>query len=184
MSRRIVFICSLVVAIGLVGWIAYAYVQGAPPFANARSTDARTELAAAVSAVVAADAVQAGQAGQCAMGGSGCQQKCSPGECQKCPSMKDGKCTNAGNCICPKGDGACRGMQTAGGQGMPSGCPMTQAQGCQGAKGTACQGMQTAGGGKCAGMTPAAQGGQGGGCPGSQAAVAKGACGGCPLSGK
>jgi hypothetical protein len=156
MKRRLILMGCVCVVVALCAWMAFAYIQGSAPFskpANGRD-------------LAATDASAADQFAQAASASSAYGHKCDPASCQKCPSMKDGKCTMAqgqqcpheGSCVCPGGTAQCKGMQS-------------------GACGGKCAGNAS---GKCAGSTAAA----GTSCPGAtQACAGKAACGStCPLT--
>jgi hypothetical protein len=149
MKRRLILMGCVCVVVALCAWMAFAYIQGSAPFS--KSDNAGRDLAAT-------DANAGDQFAQAASASSAYGHKCDPASCQKCPSMKDGKCTMAqgqqcpheGSCVCPGGTAQCKGN-------MSGKC-----------------------GGKCAGSTAAA----GTACAGAaQACAGKAACGStCPLT--
>ena len=210
MKRRIVLASLVIVAAGVVALASYAYVQGVGPFARSAGSDAPMELAAAsypcggadgAQCVVAAGTWQAPAACPAMAGGNGCggAQYCAPDpRCcpDGCPSSKDGKCPNAGNCVCPKDAKGCAGMASGQCTGSCTGCPMMKAGTCTGMKGGTCQGasgqaMSAAGcvgqkSGSCAGAQGAACQGMKSGKCGAMAtqaqAVPAQSAGGCPMA--
>jgi hypothetical protein len=183
---------------GVAALTAYSYEQGIGPFARGAASDAPMELAAGAYPCGGADAgrraggvCQVADASAAVAGGGTCaavSKRCSPDPTccpDGCPSIQDGKCAHAGNCICPKNADGCPSMKDGkcahagdcicpgdgkGCAGSCAACPAMKAGTCQGVKGGKCGGMTTD---AAAASAQACHAQTVGGCPMAQAASAK-----------